>query len=314
MSNLDLFLRYLLPDLDEDAIQNINPSYRQYIEDRLVDLLEDEGLSVHQAMAKIDRIRDSRLSRQATRGGEPPPPVDTKWIGMASFTLAALVAGTVASQNLKINYNELIDKWNSNFISPERIDDAPDKDNVVPFYNTDSIKKFVDNFNKLAQQTSAYLNQEYKIPKKDLPPRFEFGTRTDTEAESGISRKESHARDSLRNVAAAAETQVVQDKNFFDSSGFGGYMNGIANLAGISTAAYLHYKSIVQQPIGFPPLMNFGTFAQPNAAVGVEEVQRNAQTPTLDSFLSPHPSCLKPQGRFMTYIKNTQIKQHPRLK
>ena len=39
---------------------------------------------------------------------------------------------------------------------------------------------------------------------------------------------------------------------------------GLANLAGMSTAAYLHYKSIIQQPIAFPPLMNFGTFTPPD--------------------------------------------------
>ena len=112
MRNLDTFIGYLMPDLDEGAIAGIDPQARRFIESQLTKLLDDDNLSIEQVANRLDLIRDNRLLRQTTRGGTPPdtPPWDPlSLIGLASFTMAALVAGTVASHTLKTNYDELID-------------------------------------------------------------------------------------------------------------------------------------------------------------------------------------------------------------
>ena len=174
-----------------------------------------------------------------------------------------------------------MDDLNAGFPAPSWQDDAPDKGDVVPFYNTESIEKIIDGFNALRSKASAYLNDESRFSKADFPPMVEFGTRTDTEQETAISRKEKRAREEIGKVEEAAKTYVKQDtadgihaKPFFNSDVIDNVAGGLANLAGMSTAAYLHYKSIIQQPIAFPPLMNFGTFTPPDQRDGNPTVDR----------------------------------------
>ena len=173
MDNLKAFIRYLLPDVDEDVSRNIDPRLTR----RLDKLLEAEGLSVNELIAQLDWTRVNlpevihlsksemlKASRPIAPYTEPPARnrFDFKLLAMASFTLAAVMAGAVASSKMKKRYDDLIDSANAGFPAPEWKDDAPDKDDVIPFYNTDTIDALIRGFNSMRAKAAAYLKEYTK--------------------------------------------------------------------------------------------------------------------------------------------------------
>ena len=292
-SDLNLFIEYLIPGISQAEIDKLEPRHRARIREDLMEVVMadnyNRGAGIEGVIKDLNTARDqlaviragktqSLLDAEAQGANKINP---LSLIGIASFTIAAVVTATVASSKMKKMYDELMDDLNAGFPAPNWQDDAPDKGDVVPFYNTESIEKIIDGFNALRSKASAYPNDESRFSKADFPPMVEFGTRTDTEQETAISRKEKRAREEIGKVEEAAKTYVKQDtadgihaKPFFNSDVIDNVAGGLANLAGMSTAAYLHYKSIIQQPISFPPLMNFGTFTSP--------IDQEVGNPTVD--------------------------------
>ncbi len=310
LRNLNFFIKHMLPGLDDDLIAQIDSTSKRLIESRIQKLF-DSRLSIEEIMDTLDTVRNSAVAQQVANGRMRA--TDTVAIlGIASFTLAAVVAGALASDKMKKLYERLMDSASEGLSSLKWEDDAPDKDDVIPFYDTGAIDALVTGFNSIRAKVAAYLKENQKkspdgkIPfynddyttnliknlnkfardaavyvdsqkptfdAADFPPPMMFGTRTNTEEQTlpRISKKEARAREAIQTAVNMETVNVTKEKDipagnsFLNSDTFGGMLNGIGNLAGISTAAYLHYKSITQPQVGipFPVFPTFGTATPP---------------------------------------------------
>ena len=313
LRNLNAFIKHMLPDLDDDLIAQIDSTSKRLIESRIQKLF-DSRLSIEEIMDTLDTVRNSAVAQQVANGRMRATDA-VAILGIASFTLAAVVAGALASDKMKKLYERLMDSASEGLSSLKWEDDAPDKDDVIPFfydtgaiealitgfnsvrakvatylkeyqkkspdplgnipfYNDDYTKKLITNLNKFARDAAVYVNsQKPTFDAADFPPPRMFGTRTDTEEETlpPISKKEARAREAIQTAVNIETVNVTKEKDipagnsFLNSDTFGGMLNGIGNLAGISTAAYLHYKSITQPQveIPFPVFPTFGTATPP---------------------------------------------------
>jgi hypothetical protein len=301
-ADLDLFIEDLIPGISQANIDKITPEHRATMLETIMEIMAynyESGKGQEGVLADMDELRAGmaavRSRKQAElrtgmaageqEGAMPGGRMNVlSMIGLASFTLAAVIAGATASRELKKKYDEIMDDWNARFhVDPSSGDGAPDQKEIIPFYNNDSTKKLITNLNQFARDAAVYVNsQKPTFSESDFPPPIAFGTLTDTEDETlpPISKKEARAREALLEAVNVSGTKVAQDGeipvgySFLNSDTFGGMLNGIGNLAGISTAAYLHYKSITQPQVGipFPVFPTFGTATAPvnNAAPVVE--------------------------------------------
>ena len=82
-------------------------------------------------------------------------------IGLASMTLAAVIAGATASIELKKRYSGIIDEWNRHFhVDKSTGDGAPDPMGIIPFYNNESIEKLVTNLNQFARDAAGFIQSQ----------------------------------------------------------------------------------------------------------------------------------------------------------
>ena len=321
MDNFKTFLRYLLPGVDEDVASNIDPKLIR----RFDQLLEADGLSVEEAIANLDwptktvnlpeviHLSKSEMSRGSrpnvfsnsfqspiTSETEPPAPsrFDFTLLATASLVLATVMAGAVASSNMKKKYEELMDSASGGLSSAEWEDDAPDKDDVIPFYDTGTIDALIAGFNSMRAKAAAYLKEytkespnsgyeeiSFEDHQKRIRENPELSLVHYAEQEGGdkVPRKEQRAREAIAEAEAAAATNVKHDtwginpKSLFGSLDvIDNVAGGLASLAGMSTAAYLHYKSILDKPVPPPPPLQFGTAVPPDLNRGNETVVEEA--------------------------------------
>ena len=116
LRNLNVFIKHMLPDFDDDMIAQIDPASKRLIESRIKKLI-DSRLSVDEIMDTLDTVRNSAVAQQA---GNRRDVMDTiAIIGIASFTLAAVVAGALASDKMKNLYQQLMNSASDGLSSLE---------------------------------------------------------------------------------------------------------------------------------------------------------------------------------------------------
>ena len=160
-SDLNLFIEYLIPGISQAEIDKLEPRHRARIREDLMEVViadnYNRGAGIEGVIKDLNTARDQL---GAIRAGKTQSLLDAEaqgankinplsLIGIASFTIAAVMTATVASSKMKKMYDELMDDLNAGFPAPSWQDDAPDKGDVVPFYNTESIEKIIDGFNTL---------------------------------------------------------------------------------------------------------------------------------------------------------------------
>jgi hypothetical protein len=240
---LNRFLRELMPEASGSFIRNMASDKREDIRAYFRDTLFREGLTEQEmlenwnqalkearsvqsepikppprASSDRDRFITPRLgyfpeSSKSFRLSDPPLVEQIKrgvvenknvLLGIASFALLAGLAGMTSSAVLQSKYQNTLADWNQQF--GDMIDPypGPDPGDVVPFYNTDSIKAIASAFNELRKAVVDY----------DIPGRFK-GARDEVALNKKQEEKDKIVNDTIKNYYSN-NTQTSPDWLFTD--------------------------------------------------------------------------------------------------
>ena len=276
-ADVDVFIKSLMPGISDAEIKQFNPENRALIRQGLMDIATDNynnGLGVQGAIAELQMVRDVLAAADTQRqvvfsaedqGGKN---VNLRLLGIASFTIIAVMTGLMASGKMKKLYDDFMDDLNTRFPAPEWPDDAPDTGDAIPFYNTETLKKLVGMYNSVSSNALSYLTAENSLEEKgdEFFPAPEW---------------KDDAPDP-DNVVQFYNSESIAKASAYLKDGVDKVAEALAKLAGISSEAYVHYKSIIEKQLPFPPLLNFGT-----------HTGQRVDNPTVDlapDFTPPTPS------------------------